>query len=116
MGVTGMQPQAIGEFLATWLTDQPRLTYQDNLGSAAALKLATDDLKAFYYEAKSVQPGRHSPTEVLHWFWLETIAGRVFIALRDKAAASTDPTMKGLATLSLVPRAVNDALKARAGS
>jgi hypothetical protein len=39
-----------------------------------------------------------------------------YLALRDMAAQSADPTMKGLATLSLVPRTVAAALKARAGA
>lgn len=68
--------------------------------------LAADELKTFYYEAKGVQPGRRSPMDVLRWFWLETAAGEAIVAMRDHAAQSADPAMKGLATLSLVPRAV----------
>ena len=34
------------------------------------------------------------------------IAGETIVAMRDHAAQSADPAMKGLATLSLVPRAV----------
>ncbi len=68
-------------------------------------KLASDELKTFYYEAKGAQPGRHTPDEVLRWFWRETAAGEVFVAMRDHAAQSPDPGMKGIATLSLVPRA-----------
>ena len=76
------------------------------------MKLATDELKAFYYEAKAVQPGRHSMTDMQNWFWTETAAGQVFLELRNKAGQSSDPTMKGLATLGLVPRAVDAALRA----
>lgn len=113
LGLTGLSPEDLGKFLATWLGDYPQATFRKGFGSAAALKLATDELKAFYYEAKSVQPGRHSPTEIQNWFWMETAAGEVFIALRDRAAQSDDPTMKGLGTLSLVPRAVQAIMKAQ---
>ena len=112
LGLTGISPEALGEFLGSWLTDNPRPTFRPGIGSAEALKLATDELKAFYYEAKAVQPGRHSVAEIQNWFWMETSAGQVFVELRDKAGRSSDPTMKGLATLSLVPRAVDAALKA----
>jgi hypothetical protein len=115
LGLTGLSPADLGKFLATWLTEAPQTTFREGVGSAAALKLATDELKAFYYEAKSVQPGRHTPVQIADWFWTETAAGAMFLALRDMAGRSTDPTMKGLATLSLVPRAVAAALKARAG-
>lgn len=113
LGLTGLASNELGEFLASWLTDNPQATFREGIASATALKLATDDLKTFYYEAKSVQPGRHSPADIQNWFWMESAAGQVFLALRDKAALGGDPTMKGLATLSLVPRAVEAALKAR---
>ncbi len=105
LGVTGLPPHGLGEFLSAWLGGAPKPLFRDGLTLAAALKLAADELKAFYYEAKAVQPGRHSPDEVLRWFWTETSAGEAFVAIRDLAAKSEDPSFKGLATLSLVPRA-----------
>jgi hypothetical protein len=113
LGLAGLSPEELGEFLGSWLTDNPRPTFRPGIASAEALKLATDELKAFYYEAKAVQPGRHSMTDIQNWFWMETAAGQAFLELRNKAGQSSDPTMKGLATLSLVPRAVDVALKAR---
>lgn len=110
LGLTGLSPQELGEYLGSWLTDTPIPTFRPGIASAQALKLATDELKAFYYEAKAVQPGRHSMTDIQDWFWMETTAGRTFIELRNMAARSSDPAMKGLATLSLVPRAIDVAL------
>ena len=71
-----------------------------------AVKLASDELKTFYDEAKSVQPGQHSSASLRHWFWFETTAGEVFLKLREKFARDGDPAFAGLATLSMVPRAV----------
>ncbi len=105
LGVTGMAPAGLGDFLVAWLDDQPRPAFGEGLALPAALKLAADELKAFYYEAKGAQPGRHTPDEVLRWFWLETTAGQLLVAMRDHAAQSPDPGFKGIATLSLVPRA-----------
>ena len=113
LGLTGLSPVELGQFLASWLGDHPQAPFREGIASAAALKLATDELKTFYYESKSVQPGRHSPTEIQNWFWMETAAGEVFLALRDRAAQSADPTMKGLGTLSLVPRAVQAIMQAQ---
>lgn len=114
LGLTGLSPGELGEFLGSWLTDNPRPAYRQGVASAEALKLATDELKAFYYEAKAVQPGRQSMSDIQNWFWMETAAGQAFLELRNKAGQSSDPTMKGLATLSLVPRAVDAALKTTA--
>ena len=106
LGVTGLAPAELGAFLLSWLTETPRPPFRAGITPVGALKLAADELKTFYYEAKGAQPGRRSPDEVLEWFWTGTTAGELFTALRDRAAASADPAMKGIATLSLVPRAV----------
>ena len=113
LGLTGLAPAELGGFLSAWVGTEPRATFREGLASAAALKQATDELKAYYYEAKAVQPGRHLPAELQNWFWLETTAGEVFLAIRDKAAQSGDPSLKGLGSLSLVPRAVQAMLNAR---
>ena len=112
LGVTGLSPRALGEFLSAWLTGAPKQVFREGLTLAAAVKLAADELKAFYYEAKAVQPGKHAPDEVLLWFWTETSAGETFVAIRDHAAKSDDASFQGLASLSLVPRAVAPLLKA----
>jgi hypothetical protein len=76
------------------------------MAPAVALKLATDELKSFYYEAKAMQPGGHTSDSILRWFWLETCAGEAFLALRKRLGQEADPSFKGLATLSMVPRVV----------
>jgi hypothetical protein len=113
LGLTGLSPEELGAFVGSWLEDNPPATFRQGIGSAVALKLATDELKTFYYEAKAAQPGRHAVAEIQDWFWLDTVAGKAFIELRSVAAKSADPSMKGLATISLVPRAVDAALQAR---
>ena len=115
LGVTGLQPPEIAEFLASWLTGAPRPTFRDGIASGDALKLACDELKAYYYEAKSIQPGRHASAEIHDWFWMQTAAGQVLRAIRDQAAQSSDPSMKTLAMLTLIPRSVDLALQAARG-
>lgn len=114
LGMTGLRPAALGTYVAAWLGSAPPVLYREGMTPGGALKLAADELKTFYYEAKSVQPGRHSPDSIAEWFWLETAAGEAFMALRDMAAKSSEPSMKGLATLSLVPRSVLGMIAARA--
>ncbi len=113
LGATGLSPAGIGEFLIASIGDGAPVSYRPDLGVAAALKLATDELKAYYYEAKSVQPGRHSPSAIENWFWMETSAGQVFFDIYKMACKSDDPSMKPLATVALVPRVARTALKAR---
>jgi hypothetical protein len=111
LGVTGLDTGALAAYVGSWLTDSPAAPFRQGLSDGDALKLACDELKAYYYEAKSVQPGRHSSAAVQHWFWHNTTAGEAFLAIRAKAAQSADPSMKPLAVLSLVPRAVEMSLR-----
>ncbi len=113
-GITGSSAEELGKFIASWTTnqEQQKLNNLDDL-PAATLKLATDELKAFYYEAKSVQPGKHSFVSIGDWFWFETTAGEVFLAIKDKVSQLDDPTFKGLATTSLVPRVIQQRVAER---
>jgi len=113
LGVTGLEPAEIAAYLASWLTASPPAGYRADVSAAEALKLCFDELKAFYYEAKSVQPGRHTSASIQDWFWFDTAAGQAFLAIRARAADSTDAAVKALSGLGLVPRAVDVALKSR---
>lgn len=113
LGLTGLPIEDVVRFVAAWTGDAPPVPFAPGLSAGEALKLACDEVKAYYYEAKAMQPGRHASDAMQIWFWTDTAAGRAFLALRDKAAASSDPSMERLASLSLVPRAVDAMLKMR---
>lgn len=74
-----------------------------------AVKRATDDLKAYYYEAVAAQPGNLSPHAIEQWFWRETAAAKAFVAIRDSCLKSDDESLKPLGKSSLIPRFVSDA-------
>lgn len=114
LGVTGLEIDALAGYIASWLTGSPPASFRAGLPDGAALKLACDELKAYYYEAKSVQPGRHGSPAIQRWFWHDTAAGQVFLTLRTTAAQSSDPSLKPLAAQSLVPRAVDVSLQSNA--
>ena len=112
-GITKCTPEELGEFIGSWLTDSPRQSLKDlDYPMGALLKLATDELKAFYYEAKSVQPGKHTALSIQDWFWFETTAGEIFLQLKEKAVNLADASFKGLATTSLVPRVIQQRIVA----
>ena len=62
------------------------------------LRFLADDLKAYYLEAATAQPGRGSPTgtELNDWLFGETAFGDVLYSLRDRLAASDDPREKAV--------------------
>lgn len=105
-GLSGLDPKRIGELLVDVMNgrtvDKPR----PDLSLAWLVKMATEDLKAYYLESVTVQPGRNrsSSRELLDWFWGETTAGRVYFKLRDVFKQYSDPDSQLLANLLLVPR------------
>jgi hypothetical protein len=69
------------------------------------LRYLSDDLKAFYQEAATAQPGKASTSEALNdWLYKETTLGEVLYDLRDMLAASEDPREK-LSAAFLIPLA-----------
>jgi hypothetical protein len=59
------------------------------------IRWASDDLKAFYFEARMHQNPGAGDHDVNRWFWGETAAGDLLRAVRDRLAA--DPDMSGAA-------------------
>ncbi len=112
LGVTGLSPTAIVNYLTKWLDGSAPPPFREDVTKGDALKQACDELKAFYYESKAVQPGVHSAKSVQDWFWLETAAGQALQQIRKLAADSTDPSVKAVSVMSIVPRAVDLALQA----
>ncbi len=69
-----------------------------------SLKLACDDLMAFYTEAATAQPGAAASRDLSDWFWGETAAGRALLALRERAVSEEDKGMQLLGSLLILPR------------
>ncbi|MCY4230237.1 MAG: hypothetical protein OXF26_05000 [Alphaproteobacteria bacterium] len=69
-----------------------------------ALKLACDDLMAFYTEAATAQPGGATSQDLSDWFWGETAAGRALLALCQRAVSEDDKGMQLLGSLLILPR------------
>jgi hypothetical protein len=61
------------------------------------MRWCTDDLKAFYFEARMRQKPNSSFQELHQWFWGETAAGNLFRAVRDRLKASGDPKLDAIA-------------------
>lgn len=74
--------------------------------AAGELKLACDDLRTYYEEAASGQPGGRDPDEVRSWIFGRTVAGRVLLRLRTQAKRSADPALRAVGASGLVPRSV----------
>ena len=87
------------------------LAHEESAGRRAddvVIKRATDDLKAFYYEAATAKPGRINDVALADWLWGETAAGKAMLALRKVCLMSEDAGIKTLGQLQLLPNHQRD--------
>ena len=110
VGISGLRVEVAAIHAASYLDGFPRPPAIPGLPAGVALKRACDDVKAFYYEAASAQPGNLSSRAIDRWFWRETAAAKVFLAIQQACLRSDDESLQPLCKLSLIPRAVSHAL------
>ena len=81
--------------------DNPRL----DVDPTVSLKLAVEDLKGYYVEAVTAQPGQGnlSSQALKEWFWNETAAGEVLLKLIGTCSQSKDEKLKMTGTRFLAP-------------
>ncbi|MDH5748900.1 MAG: hypothetical protein OEY85_06280, partial [Rhodospirillales bacterium] len=102
-GLSRMEPDAIAEFLVAYMDDPSIPSPSEENPVVRMLKLATDDIKHFYYEAAMARPGTVTDIAIANWFWGETLMGLTFLQLRSVLAKQDDEKLLALANMALVP-------------
>lgn len=107
VGVSKLTPEESGAFLGAFLDGHVPLQTHDDIPLAAQFRFAVEDLKAYYCEAITAQPGQHAvdSTTLADWFWRDTAAGRMLFAVHEVCKQSEIPGMQVVATSFLIPRA-----------
>lgn len=77
---------------------------------AEGLRLAVEDLKAFYTEAMMAQPGTSPNDALIHWFWNNTAAGRILLDMKEICLQSGDEELQLFSNVFLVPRSQVDSM------
>jgi len=105
VGVSSLDLETIGDFVSVFLDGSIPENPRGDLPLALALKLAADDLKAYYCEAVTAQPGQVSPGSdtLADWFWGETMAAKVLLAVKQSCSNSDDEMLQAVGKRLLVP-------------
>jgi len=103
--VVEFEPRSASELLCTFVTDRQPVTPKVDISLATALRLAAQDLKAFYFEAVTARPSSAPPSsrEFSRWFWQETAAARILKAVKERCLKSVDKSLKMTGTMFLIP-------------
>ena len=105
LGVSGINLEAIGDFIYSFLKGVKPENPRDDIPLAYTLKFAVDDLKAYYFEGITAQPGQESvSSQVLaDWFWEETVAGKVLLAVKEVGNTNKDDAVRMVTDRLIVP-------------
>ena len=105
VGVSGLDPEAIGAFLGAFFDEEIPESPRADISSFQLLKFVIKDLKAYYYEAMAAQTGHASAigTVLPEWLWSETTMGKVFFALHENWRESEDSNKRLFSVIRLVP-------------
>jgi hypothetical protein len=107
VGASRLTPEEMGTFIGAFLDGHAPQNPRVDIPLAALFRFAVEDLKAYYSEALTAQPGHNATdsTTLADWFWRETTAGRVLFAVQEVCKQSEVPGMQVVATSFLIPRA-----------
>ena len=103
VGISELDMEQAGRYLAGYLDDESTPMPREGLTAGRLLKLVCEDLKAYYSEAASAQPGMSASIAVEHWLFNETMLGKLLWQLRDTCTEHEDEEKRFFARRSLIP-------------
>ena len=103
VGSSGLKIGVAARYLAKFLEDQTTPPPRDDIPAGRVLKLSYEDLKAYYGEAITMQPGFSSSGRVEDWIFNETALGKSLWRLQEICAASSDDYYRYLSGKSIIP-------------
>ncbi len=103
VGPSELDLKVAAKFVVAFLEDQETSPPRDDLLKGRVLKLAYEDLKAYYSEAITAQPGYATSLRVENWLFNETVFGKMLWTLRGICRDSDDEYYQYLGRNSIVP-------------
>ena len=96
MGGSGIEISSLSEFLYSFVVGSIPENPRDDVDISVTLKLAAEDLKAYYIEGVTSQPGQGdlSSNALKEWFWNHTTAGKVLLELIKVCSKSEDEMIR----------------------
>ncbi len=102
VGLSGQAPSLWPACVARFLMGELP-TVPPHASAALTLRFLCDDIKAMYGEAAQADGAPPSSRQIDAWFWSETTAGRLLVALRSMAMHSENNALRTVGGRFLVP-------------
>ena len=108
VGASGVSLEVAVEFIAEFFDGLPN-NPREELPIEEIFKQCAEDLKIFYTEAATAQPGATTAEDIQLWLWNETALGQALLALHQSFLEGPHAGLKSLAEHALVPRVILEA-------
>jgi hypothetical protein len=103
-GATGLTPEEVAAFITAFVRGKRQNDQIPELSLVTALRMAAQDLNAYYFEAVCAQPGQPGDSATLaDWFWSQTAAAKVINMVRMICLDSEDNELEQLGKRRLIP-------------
>jgi hypothetical protein len=105
VGISRIALDNLADFVYAFINGEIPDNPRDDLPIASTLKYAVEDLKSYYIEGITAQPGQEnaSSKKLDNWFWDETVCGQVLLTIKKTCESSPDEMLKITGTYFLVP-------------
>ena len=105
VGGSGIEINLLGEFLYAFIKGEIPENPRDDVDVSVTLKLAAEDVKSFYVEGITSQPGQQglSSRKLSGWFWNDTVAGEVLLKLVQVCSESDNEMIRMTGQYAIAP-------------
>jgi hypothetical protein len=102
---SGLEMDDLGEYIYRFATGEQPDNPRPDIDPTVSLKLAVEDLKGYYVEAVTAQPGQEnlSSQTLKEWFWNKTTAGEVLLELIKTCSRSKEEKLRMTGARFLAP-------------
>jgi hypothetical protein len=96
VGGSGIEIDSLGDYIYSFIKGDEPENPRSDVDISVILKLAAEDLKAYYIEGVTSQPGQEdlSSKALQEWFWNNTTAGEVLLELIKACSQSDNERIK----------------------
>ncbi len=105
LGGSGIDLDSLGDFIYSFIKGEEPDNLRKDIDPSVTLKLAVEDIKGYYVEGVTAQPGQEglSSKALKDWFWNKTTAGGVLLELVKTCSQSKNEGLKMMGTHFLAP-------------
>ncbi|MDA0239211.1 MAG: hypothetical protein O3A84_04170 [Proteobacteria bacterium] len=103
VGISEVDLDILSEYFVSLIDDVDSAPPRTDIPRFQMVKLAADDLKAYYFEAAAAQPGNATDKSLADWYYGETAIGKILALVNESCRLSGDEVLMKMSDRRLLP-------------